>query len=184
MTSDKDLPETSGAIAAGRRAFVTRYLSRVTGFALVSLAACGFQLRGEYNVPFASVFVSAPGTSQIANKLKRELADSPTKLSIAAKDAEAQLNITQEKRDRIILSLSGAGRVREYQLKLTVQYQLVDSKGAVAIPTSEIQLQRILTYDDSQVIAKQQEEALLFQDMERDAMQQILRRMTAIKRAA
>jgi len=146
------------------------------------LPGCGFQLPGEYNVPFASVFVAASGTSQVAKRLQRELTNSPTKLTTAAKDAEAQLNIVEEKRDRLILSLSGAGRVREYQLKLTVRYQLVESKGAVAIPTSEIQLQRILTYDDSQVIAKQQEEAMLYQDMERDAAGQILRRMTAIKR--
>ncbi len=146
------------------------------------LPGCGFQLRGEYNVPFTRVFVAGAGTSQVAKRLQRELTNSPTRLTAAAKDAEAQLNIVEEKRDRLILSLSGAGRVREYQLKLTVRYQLVESKGAVAIPTSEIQLQRILTYDDSQVIAKQQEEAMLYQDMERDAAGQILRRMTAIKR--
>jgi len=152
--------------------------------AAVTLASCGFHLRGEYNVPFASVMVAAPATSQVADKIKRELINSPTRLTTVAKDAEAQLNLTSERRDRIILSLSGAGRVREYQLKLTVQYQLVDNKGAVAIPTSEIQLQRILTYDDSQIIAKQQEEAQLYRDMEQDAAGQILRRMTAIKRPA
>ncbi|MEP7155715.1 MAG: LPS assembly lipoprotein LptE [Betaproteobacteria bacterium] len=146
------------------------------------LTACGFHLRGEYNVPFASVFLSTSGASQVAITLRRELSNSPTKLMPTAKDAEAQLNITDERRERIILSLSGAGRVREYQLKLYVRYQLVDSKGAVPIPTSEIQLQRIMTYDDSQVIAKQQEEALLYKDMEVDAANQILRRMTAIKR--
>ena len=146
------------------------------------LAACGFHLRGEYNVPFASVFLSTMGASQIAVTLRRELTNSPTRLMPSAKDAEAQLNISEEKRERIILSLSGAGRVREYQLKLRVRYQLVDNKGAVPIPTSEIQLQRIMTYDDSQVIAKQQEEALLYKDMEQDAANQILRRMTAIKR--
>ena len=148
------------------------------------LSACGFHLRGDFNVPFASVFLSATGASQIAVRLKRELANSPTRLMPSAKDAEAQLNISAEKRERIILSLSGAGRVREYQLKVSVRYQLVDSKGAVAIPTSEIQLQRIMTYDDSQVIAKQQEEALLYKDMEQDAASQILRRMSAIKRLA
>ena len=146
------------------------------------LSACGFHLRGEFNVPFASVYVSTTGASQIAAVLKRELGNSPTKLMPGAKDAEALLNISAEKRERIILSLSGAGRVREYQLKVSVRYQLVDSKGAVAIPTSEIQLQRIMTYDDSQVIAKQQEEALLYKDMEQDAASQILRRMSAIKR--
>ena len=148
------------------------------------LTACGFHLRGEYNVPFASVFLSATGASQVAVTLRRELNNSPTKLMPSAKDAEAQLNITGEKRERIILSLSGAGRVREYQLKVYVRYQLVDSKGAVAIPTSEIQLQRIMTYDDSQVIAKQQEEAMLYKDMEQDAANQILRRIAAIKRTS
>ena len=146
------------------------------------LAACGFHLRGEYNVPFASVFLSTTGASQVAVKLRRELTNSPTKLMPTAKDAEAQLNISGEKRERIILSLSSAGRVREYQLKLRLLYQLVDNAGGVPIPTSEIQLQRIMTYDDSQVIAKQQEEAMLYKDMEQDAASQILRRLTAIKR--
>ena len=146
------------------------------------LTACGFHLRGEYNVPFSSVFLSTTGASQVAVTLRRELTNSPTKLMPSAKDAEAQLNITGEKRERIILSLSAAGRAKVYQLKVYVRYQLVDNKGAVAIPTSEIQLQRIMTYDDSQVIAKQQEEAMLYKDMEQDAANQILRRMTAIKR--
>lgn len=157
-----------------------RSLSLLTVLGL--LAACGFHLRGEYNVPFASVFLSTTGASQVADKLRRELTNSPTKLMTSAKDAEAQLNISEEKRERLILSLSGAGRVREYQLKLRVRYQLVDNKGSVPIPTSEIQLQRIMTYDDSQVIAKQQEETMLYKDMEQDAASQILRRMTAIKR--
>ena len=133
-------------------------------------------------LPFSSVFVSTPGGSVVATELRRELANIPTKLMPSAKDADAQLNIIEDRRDRQILSLSGAGRVREYELKLRVVYQLIDAKNGVFIPTSEIQLSRILSYDDSRIIAKQQEEALLYQDMERDAVAQILRRMTAIKR--
>ena len=145
------------------------------------LSACGFHLRGQYALPFASVFVSTSGASIVATEIKRELANIPTKLMPTAKDADAQLNILEDRRDRQILSLSGAGRVREYELKLRVSYQLVDARGSIFIPTSEIQLSRILSYDDSRIIAKQQEEALLYQDMERDAVAQILRRMTAIK---
>ena len=148
------------------------------------LSACGFQLRGQYTLPFSSVYVSTPGSSVVASDLKRELANIPTKLMTTAKDADAQLNVIEDRRDRQILSLSGAGRVREYELKLRVVYQLIDARGSVFIPTSEIQLSRILSYDDSRIIAKQQEEALLYQDMERDAVGQILRRMTAIKRPA
>ena len=146
------------------------------------LSACGFQLRGQYTLPFSSVFVSTSGGSVVAVELKRELANIPTRVMPTAKDADAQLNIIEDRRDRQILSLSGAGRVRDYDLKLKVVYQLIDAKGGVFIPTSEIQLSRILSYDDSRIIAKQQEEALLYQDMERDAVGQILRRMTAIKR--
>ena len=161
-------------------------IRRVTFIAMLllvtGLCSCGFQLRGQVTMPFASVFVSTPGTSIVATEIRRELTNSPTKLMPSAKDADAQLNIIEDRRDRQILSLSGAGRVREYELKLRVSYQVVDSKGIVFIPTSEIQLSRILSYDDSRIIAKQQEEALLYQDMERDAVGQILRRMTAIKR--
>ena len=149
---------------------------------ILNLAACGFQLRGQYTLPFASVYVSTPDASIVATELKRELSNSPARLMTAAKGADAQLNIINDRRDRQILSLSGAGRVREYELKLRVSYQLVDAKGGVLIPTSDIQLSRILSYDDSRIIAKQQEEALLYQDMERDAVGQILRRMAAIKR--
>ena len=149
---------------------------------IATLAACGFQLRGQTTLPFSSVFISTPGGSVVAAELKRELANIPTKVMQTAIGAEAQLNIIEDRRDRQILSLSGAGRVREYELKLRVSYQLVDAKGGVFIPTSDIQLARILSYDDSRIIAKQQEEALLYQDMERDAVGQILRRMTAIKR--
>ena len=150
-------------------------------FLAALLSACSFHLRGQYALPFASVFVSTSGASVVATEIKRELANIPTKLMPSAKDADAQLNIIEDRRDRQILSLSGAGRVREYELKLRVSYQLVDARGGVFIPTSEIQLSRILSYDDSLIIAKQQEEALLYQDMERDAVAQILRRMTAIK---
>lgn len=151
---------------------------------LLALSACGFHLRGQYALPFASVYVSTPAASIVAGDIKRELANIPTKLMPSAKDADAELKIIEDKRDRQILSLSGAGRVREYELRLRVAYQLMDATGKVLIPTSEIKLSRILSYDDSRIIAKQQEEALLFQDMERDAVGQILRRMTAIKRPA
>lgn len=163
--------------------------SRLTFWAAVFvltglLSACGFALRGQYLLPFTSVFVSTPGGSVVASELKRELANVPTKVMPSPKDADAQLNIIEDRRDRQILTLSSAGRVREYDLKLRVVYQLLDGKGGVLIPTSEIQLSRILSYDDSRIIAKQQEEALLYQDMEHDAVAQILRRMTAIKRPA
>ena len=182
---------TNGEASPQAAICVARHPSPATRLGLIllagivlNLAGCGFHLRGQYTLPFTSVYVSAPDASVVATELKRELSNSPAMLMATAKGADAQLNIINARRDRQILSLSGAGRVREYELKLRVSYQLVDAKGGVLISTSEIQLSRILSYDDSRIIAKQQEEALLYQDMERDAVGQILRRMAAIKRAA
>jgi LPS-assembly lipoprotein len=155
----------------------------VTGCAL-SLGACGFQLRGAYELPYKTVFVSAPATSVVAGNIRRDLGATTTKVTATAKEADAQVNITEERRDRQILSLSVAGRVREYQLKLLVRYQVVEASGAVLIPTSEIQLNRTLSYEDALIIAKQQEETLLYADMEKDAVSQILRRMVAVRRLA
>lgn len=152
--------------------------------ALMVLGSCGFALRGAYELPYRSVFVNAPDTSQVAKSLRRELTQGPTTLSKVATEADAQLTIKDERRDRQILSLSGAGRVREYTLRIQVSYQLIDRSGSVIIPTTEIQLSRIFAYDDARIIAKQQEENMLYLDMERDAMSQILRRMTAIRRPA
>ena len=151
------------------------------------LTACGFHLRGQntLELPFQTLYIQSDNVyTPFIAELKRAVQAAGAQITDTPDEAQLTLYIVAEKMDKKILSLSGAGRVREYQLKLYVRYQLVDNKGSVPIPTSEIQLQRIMTYDDSQVIAKQQEEALLYKDMEQDAASQILRRMTAIRRAS
>ena len=149
----------------------------------IALAACGFKLRGSYELPYKTLHVTSAGASVVAGQIRRELTDTQTKTVGNVKDAEAILTILEERRDRQILSLSGAGRIREYELRMKVSYQFADAKGMVIIPTSEILLKRTFAYDDTRVIAKQQEEAMLYQDMERDATGQILRRMIAVKKA-
>jgi LPS-assembly lipoprotein len=158
-----------------RRVFVSTVVVTI-------LASCGFALRSSYELPYNTIQVTSRSTSVVAGLVRRDLADSKTKVVGNAKDAEAALTIIEERRDRQILSLSGAGRVREYELRMKVTYQFVDAKGQVIIPTSEILLKRTFAYDDTRVIAKQQEEAMLYQDMERDATGQILRRMIAVKK--
>lgn len=147
------------------------------------LSACGFQLRGDVVIPFRDLYITAAAGSPIAADLTRKLQATSTKLAASAAVADARLAIVDELRDKIILSLSAAGRVIEYQLKLRVGYQLTDSKGAVLIEKSEVNLIRNMSYDDAFVLAKQQEEALLFKDMQNDIVQQILRRLSQVKRA-
>ena len=144
------------------------------------LASCGFQLRGQAQLPFQSLYV--PGSSPLVVELKRNLASaSKARLVSDPKEAEAVLGFTGEVRDKVILSYNTAGRVSEYQLRYRVGFRVTDPKGQVYVPTSEILLTRDIAFNDAQVLSKESEESLLYRDMQSDMVQQILRRLVAAK---
>jgi LPS-assembly lipoprotein len=91
------------------------------------------------------------------------------------------LQFSEESRRKEILSLTAAGRVSEYRLYYRVRFRVSDGKGADFLAPVTIQLFRDMTYDDSQVLAKEAEEQLLFRDMQSDMAQQVLRRIATAK---
>ena len=150
----------------------------VTIIGCLLLASCGFHLRGQAALPFESIYVQSGGPSAFANEFARAVrAGSQTQVTDNPKAARVTLQIIAEGRERAILSLSGSGRVREITLRYRVSYRLYDQKNREHIAPSEILLRRDLSYSDTDVIAKEQEEALLFRDMQSDAVQQLVRRL-------
>jgi LPS-assembly lipoprotein len=149
------------------------------------LSSCGFQLRGQAALPFKTVFIETSGYSQFANDLERAIrSGSDTKVVRNREEADAILKIVSEGQERRILSLSSGGRVREFELRYSVSYRVVDRTNLdLAIPGT-IQLHRDLTYDDTEVLAKESEELLLYRDMKADAVQQMLRRLAVAKPVA
>ena len=146
------------------------------------LAACGFQLRGVAPLPFDSVFVQAPASSQFANLLKRAVrTGSGARVTERPEQAEVILQILNETQERQILSLSGGGRVGEYQLRYRVAFRLTDRENREHIAATEIVVNRDYSFSDEQALAKQTEEALLFRDMRGDAVQQLVRRLQAAR---
>ena len=146
----------------------------------VALTACGFHLRGSVSVPFETLYIPNAKTG-IALDLRRNIeAGTNAKIVDDPKTADAILELTAESRERIILSLTGAGRVSEYRLRYSVRYRVHDGKGSEYVPSSLVQLFRDMTYDDSQILAKEGEEQLLFRDMQNDMVQQVLRRLAAV----
>jgi LPS-assembly lipoprotein len=149
------------------------------------LCACGFQLRGPAVIPFNTIRVEAEGHSEIGQELERAIrASKKTEIVVPPKVAEAVLKIIGEGQEKYILALSSGGRVREFELRYRVFYRLTNADGADLTPAGEILLRRDMSFDDTQVLAKEAEEALLFRDMKSDAVRQIMRRLSAIKRAS
>ena len=149
---------------------------------LAVMAGCGFQLRGSYTLPYESLYIAGSEYSLVIAGLKRAIrAAGSTRLADTAQDAQATFLPTAEAKEPIILSLSGSGRVREKRLRYRYGYRIVDVKGRDLVLPGMIELTRDLSYADSDVLAKTQEEDLLWRDMENDLIQQLMRRLAAAK---
>jgi LPS-assembly lipoprotein len=149
-----------------------------------SLAGCGFQLRGSggsYSMPFHSMYVGFPDTSALGTEFKRNLRAGDVAIADKLENAEAQFVVLGENRGKSILSLNSQGRVREYLLTYTLRFTVRDPKGVELLPATEISLRRNMAFDETQVLAKEAEEALLYRDMQADLVQQIMRRLAAMK---
>src|SRR4051812_5976254 len=94
----------------------------------VMMAGCGFHLRGVADVPFATVYL--PGAQAgIQLDLKRNIeAGTRAKVVDDPKRADAIVAFSDEARDKVILSLTGTGRVREFQLRYRVGFRVHDGK--------------------------------------------------------
>jgi LPS-assembly lipoprotein len=146
------------------------------------LSGCGFKLRGEVDLPYASLYIALPESNTMRAKLARSIkAGSKTTMAASAKESQAVLGVTADSMAKNVLSLNSAGRVREYQLVRTFGFRVYDPLGRDLIPPGQIVVKRDITFDDSQVLSKQAEEILLVRDMEDDLVQQLLRRLAASK---
>jgi len=143
------------------------------------LAGCGFQLRGTAQLPFETIYIPE-ALAGIGLELKRYIrSGTTTRVVDDEKASQAVLQFSNEARFRNILSLSGGGRVREFQLVYRIAVRVHDGKGGEFVPLSVLQLTRDLTYNDTDVLAKETEEALIYREMQSDMVQQILRRLAA-----
>ncbi len=146
------------------------------------LVACGFQLRGTASLPFEKMYISAPEGHPIGAELKRAIQSGSNTLVLdKSQDAEATLQIISAVNSKNLLSVSGGGRVREFQLHYRTSFRLIDAKGRELIPTSVVALSRVIPFSDALVLAKQSEEKILVKEMRSDSIQQIIRRMEKVQ---
>ena len=108
-----------------------------------------------------------------------------TRLVDQAKDAQARLEIIRELREKEIVGLSTSGRPREYQLRLRLTFKVMsamnDDPVVELLPETEIVLRRDVSTNDQQLGAKLEEEQLLYREMQSDLIQQLMRRLAAIR---
>jgi len=144
------------------------------------LSACGFHLRGDAKMPFTTLYIEAAG-SPLVSELRDNLQASHIQLVNKADQADVVLNIAYDLPEKQILTLGGSGRVSEFQLRYRVSLRAYDLQQRIWLPAEELQMHRDYAYDDTKILAKEAEEALLYQSMRSDMVQQIMRRLSRAK---
>ncbi|HET8745211.1 MAG TPA: LPS assembly lipoprotein LptE [Ramlibacter sp.] len=149
------------------------------------LAGCGFQLRQAPDFVFDSIAVNAPSTSPVGNELRRNLAaDGRLRVLPAGADAaqaRVVLELPSELREKVVVGLNTSGQVREFQLRTRIHFRLRTGQGKELIPDTELLQQRDISFNEAAVLAKETEEALLYRDMQTDLVQQLIRRLAAVR---
>ena len=150
------------------------------------LSACGFRLRGAPEFAFGSLFLNAPAGSSLARELQRTLEASGGRLKVLREpatlpSAQAVFDLLAEQQERSVVGLTASGQVRELQLRLRVRIRLRGADGSEWIPDTELLQTRDISYSETIALAKEADEALLYRNMQTDIVQQIVRRLAAVR---
>jgi LPS-assembly lipoprotein len=156
------------------------------GFAGLTLllAGCGFQLRQAPHFAFSSIYIAGAPASALGSELRRTIASGGNvrvvdEARIAS--ADVVLDLVGDQREKVVVGLNASGQVREFQLRTRVKFKLRTPQGKELIPETELLQQRDISFNESAALAKEAEENLLYRDMQSDIVQQLMRRLAAVK---
>jgi LPS-assembly lipoprotein len=151
--------------------------------ASLALAGCGFKLRSSQAFAFQTAAVTPENTGGVAGELTRYLGDAirPVAPGTRGEAPQVIVDILQELREKTVVGVNASGQVREFQLRIKLRFRLRTPQGLELIAPTEITQQRDISFSESAVLAKEAEEALLYRDMQSDIVQQLLRRIAAVK---
>ena len=166
-----------------------RCLRAMLGLSVAAgLSACGFQLRGAADYPFKTLYSNFSSTSSLGVELRRnllgtgriELWSDPSQMM----RADAVLDILSEDRQQVVVGVNTSGQVRELQLRLKVRFRLRTPQGLTLIEPVELAQQRDLSFTETAALSKEIEQNMMYRDMQSDIVQQIMRRLAAVKPSA
>jgi LPS-assembly lipoprotein len=157
------------------------------GIALAAgaLPGCGFALRGAQSYAFSSIYLGSAGSSVLIAELQRTMQSNGNARVItdASQLATAQvvLDVLQDQREKVVVGVNASGQVREFQLRLRFKFSLRGQNSKELLPETELLQERDISYSETAALSKEAEEALLYRNMQTDIVQQITRRLGAVR---
>ncbi len=145
------------------------------------MAGCGFKLRAPLVMPFSRIALTgfAPH-SPLEDEFRRSLAASAQVVSAPAQ-AEVVLHALLDARERSVVASTTAVQVREVQLRLKFGFRAQTPGGRALLPATELLLKRDMSYNETNALAKQYEEAALYREMQSDVVTQVMQRLSTLR---
>lgn len=151
-------------------------------FALTTLSACGWRVRGKIDLPYKNIVLSGSMTQEFRDTLEMYLRVNDINLVKSAKEAELVLEIITEQNARQVLSYNGAGQVTAYRIISRIAFRTFDPNGVEVTPEADIYLTRDVDFDQANVQSFDLLVAEYVKSMRIDIANQLMRRLAAIKK--
>lgn len=155
-------------------------LLTITALTLL-LAACGWQLRGQVDVPVAYRILNLD-VSKVdfisQNAIKQSMLSNGITLS---DDAKYTLKLLDESATKRALAVTTNAKASEYELSQSLTFILQDRSGTQASDKLEVVTYQTLQYDAEAEIGKAQEEKNLRLEMKQANAYKMLLRLKAVK---
>lgn len=146
---------------------------------LLFFSACGFQLQTKVELPDemqrTRLEIQSP-YSEFARRLETHLEQNGVKVVTALGDAavlEVPVNIMRKE----IQSIGDNARVREYLIRHSVQFRLIDSKGVELMPLQSFEQSRIYSFNEQDILAAEREDEFLRKDLSDAMARMVVRRL-------
>ncbi|MDP1774887.1 MAG: LPS assembly lipoprotein LptE [Methylobacter sp.] len=141
------------------------------------LSACGYHLRGYFQFPenMKNVYVEG-GSVPLLDQFRQVVKSSTAKLADSRKGAGIVIKIFNEDFNRRVLSLSSQGKSNEFELTYRLDYEFANANDVLLMEQQTVEIRREYYNDQQFVIAKENEESVIRNEMYLQAVQTILNR--------
>ena len=151
----------------------------LTVFVLMLVSACGFHLQARVALPdemrLTVVHIQSP-ESEFARRVETLLHQNGVEV-VALADNAAILEVPMNRMRKEIQSVGDNARVREFLIRHTVQFRLLDSGGTELIPLQTIEQSRVYSFNEQDILAAEREDEFLRNDLSDSLARMVVRRL-------
>jgi LPS-assembly lipoprotein len=157
----------------------TMHKKFITLLILLIVTSCGFHLRGMTEISFKTVSLEGKELSFTKN-LKKNLTSNKVAIVLPTENPELRIELLGEESEKRILSLSGQGLVREFEIFYRVRYRVKTSDSETWSQENILETRRDFTYSDSNLIGKEEEERQINEAMRNEAITNLFNQIQLI----